>query len=181
MKKKAEESANVVVNDSESDDDLCEVLTLSGEQSTGVWMLDSTSSFHVTPNKEWFTSYKSGDFGSVYQGDNAALSVVGIGDIKIKTQDGGEHLLKGVRHVPRLRRNLISLGDLHDNGYVYEVDRDKKTMKVKKDKVTVMKGERTKNNLYKLQVCIVAASMHSCRWSYQGTERVKFFSEDLQV
>jgi len=120
-----------------------------------VWILDSASSYHMTPKKEWFASYKSGDFGSVYQGDNAALSVVGIGDIKIKTQDGGEHLLKGVRHVPRLRRNLISLGDLHGNGYVYNVDRDKKTMRVKKGKVTVMKGERMKNNLYKVQGCIV--------------------------
>ena len=29
------------------------------------WILDSASSFHVTPRKEWFSSYKSGEFGFV--------------------------------------------------------------------------------------------------------------------
>ena len=33
-----------------------------------------------------------------------------LGDIKFKMCDGREMLIKGVKHVPGLRRNLISLG-----------------------------------------------------------------------
>jgi hypothetical protein len=35
------------------------------------------------------------------------------------------------------------------------VDRDKETMRVKKDKKLGLKGRGTKNNLYKVHVCIV--------------------------
>jgi hypothetical protein len=45
--------------------------------------------------------------------------------------------------------------ELHGNGYVYHVDRDKLTMRVKKVKKLVLKGRRTKNNLYKVHVCII--------------------------
>ena len=41
---------------------------------------------------------------------------IGVGDIKIKMQDGVEQVRQGVRHVPRLQRNLISLGGLHGYG-----------------------------------------------------------------
>ena len=59
--------------------------------------------------------------------------------------------------MPSARRNLILLGELHGNGYVYRVDRDKVTMRVKKDKKLILKGRRTKNNLYKVHVSIVAS------------------------
>ena len=133
-----------------------ETLALESELFDEVWVLDSGSSYHVTSNKEWFSTYKPGDFGVVYQVDGAPQRIMGMGDIKIKTQDGDELVLQDVRYVPRARRNLISLGELHGKGYVYRVDRDKLTMRVKKNKELVMKGRRTRNNLYKVRVCIVS-------------------------
>jgi hypothetical protein len=53
---------------------------------------------------------------------------MGMEDIKIKNQDGDELVLQDVRYVSRSQRNLISLGELHGNGYVYRVDRDKLTI-----------------------------------------------------
>ena len=29
------------------------------------WIIDTTTSYHVTPNKEFFTSYRPGDFGTM--------------------------------------------------------------------------------------------------------------------
>ena len=58
-----------------------------------------------------------------------------------------------------LRRNLISLGVLHDGGMEFRCDRDTKTMKIMKDGVTMMIGERTASHLYKLQGSTIAGGV----------------------
>lgn len=160
-------------------DNSSDALIVSDKRSTKneAWMLDSTCSFHATPNKEWFSLYKSDDFGLAYMGDDTGYRVAGVGDIKIKMFDGVERMLRGVRHVPGLRRNLISLGVFHDGGMVFRCDRDKKTVEIIKDEVTVMIGARTVSHLYKLQgstiaggvtktgVAGVAAGSHEGGWS----------------
>ena len=100
-------------------------------------------------------SYKSGDFGVVYQADGTSQRVIGMGDIKIKTQESDEVVLQDVRYMPRARRNLISLGALHGKGYLFHVDRDTLTMRIVKNKEVVMKAGRTSSHLYKVHVCIV--------------------------
>ena len=119
----------------------------------------SPSSFHVTSNKEWFSSYNSGELETAYVGDYTGHRVAGAGDIKIKVFDGVERVLQGVRHVSGLRRNLISLGVPHDGVMIFCCDRDKKTMRITKDKVTVIMGERTGSHLYKLRGSTVAAGV----------------------
>ena len=79
-------------------------------------MLDSASSFHATPKKEWFSSYIEEDGGLAHLRDDSSYRIIGVGDIKFKMCDRREMLLKGVKHVPGLWRNLISLGLLHDEG-----------------------------------------------------------------
>jgi hypothetical protein len=48
----------------------------------------------VTSNKEWFATYKLDNFGVFYQVDDAPQCIMGMGDIKIKTQDGDELVLQ---------------------------------------------------------------------------------------
>jgi hypothetical protein len=50
------------------------------------------------------------------------------------------------------------------------VDRDKETMWVKKDKKLGLKGRRTKNNLYKVHVCIVPGGGEEVAGSTWATE-----------
>ena len=99
------------------------------------------------------------EFGSAYVGDDTGYRVAGIGDIKIKIFDGVERMLRGVGHVPGLRRNLISLGVLHDGGMEFRCDRDKKTLNIMEDEVTMMIGERTASHLYKLQGSTIAGGV----------------------
>ena len=47
----------------------------------------------MTPNKEQFTTYKSGNFGSVYNGNDKACVVVGMGRMQIAMDDGGVRML----------------------------------------------------------------------------------------
>ena len=49
------------------------------------------------------------------------MSIIkGIGDIKLRMHDGLEKILKSVRYVPDLKRNLISLGELDKSGHSYK-------------------------------------------------------------
>ena len=53
----------------------------------------------------------------MYLADGSTLDVVGMGDIRILLPNGSVWLLENVRHIPNLRRNLISVGQLDDEGH----------------------------------------------------------------
>ena len=70
----------------------------------------------MSPDRKWFTTYKEIDSGAVMMGNNNSCRTVGIGSVRIKMFDGIVRTLKDVRHVPDLRKNLISLGVLESKG-----------------------------------------------------------------
>ena len=72
------------------------------------WVVDTAASYHATPNRELFNTYKTGDLGYVKMGNTASSNIAGIGDICIQTNVGYQLMLKDVRHVPDLRLNLMS-------------------------------------------------------------------------
>ena len=96
--------------DSESGDGDMLSVSSSSDHLTDSWILDSTYSYHMTPNKDWFNTYMSVNFGFVLIGNDASCEVAGIGNISIKMFDGVVRTLCDVRHVPDLRKNMISLG-----------------------------------------------------------------------
>ena len=53
----------------------------------------------------------------MYLANGTALDVVGIGDVRILLPNRSIWLLEKVRHIPDLRRNLISIGQLDDKGH----------------------------------------------------------------
>ena len=79
--------------------------------------MDSGASFHTTPHREIIQNYDPGDFGKVYLVDGSTLVVVGLGYIWILLPNGYVWLLEKVRHIPDLRRNPISIGQLDDEGH----------------------------------------------------------------
>ena len=81
------------------------------------WIVDFRASHHVTPSKDNFVTYNSGDYGRVHLGNNHFCKIVGVGDVQIRTKDGQDILLKQVRHIPEMCMNLISVGRLDDDGF----------------------------------------------------------------
>ena len=67
---------------------------------------------HTTPHRKYFQYYVQGDFGQVYLGDDEPCQIVGMGKVKLKEKNGNHFLLKEVRHIPVMRRNLILIGHL---------------------------------------------------------------------
>ena len=79
--------------------------------------MDLGVSFHTTPHREIIQNYAVSDFGKVYLADGSALDVMRMGDVRILLPNGSVWLLEKVRHIPDLRRNLISVGQLDDEGH----------------------------------------------------------------
>jgi hypothetical protein len=147
-KGKEESSTSVnVVADSESDGDMLSVSS-STDGLNNSWLLDSACSFHVTPHRNWFDTYRSINCGSVRMGNDAACTIIGMGTIKIKMSDGVVRTLEEVRHIPDMRKNLISLGTLDSKGYSYKSENG--IMKVSKGAMIVMTGQKISSNVYKL-------------------------------
>ena len=72
-------------------------------------MLDSGASFHATSQKEFFERYIPENLEKVYLGDDQPCDIIGKGVVKIKL-NGSVWELKDARHIPNLRKNLISVG-----------------------------------------------------------------------
>ena len=80
-------------------------------------MIDTGASYHATPRREFFTTYKSENFGVVKIDNYDTVDIIGMGDIHLKTNLGYKLVLKDMRHVVDLRLNLISIGRLDDEDY----------------------------------------------------------------
>lgn len=78
-------------------------------------------------------------------GNNNVCKVVGIGKVSLKLMDGSNKILHNVRHVPSLKRNLISHGMLDAIGCEYS--RHGGTLEVRKDSKVVLTAERS-NGLF---------------------------------
>ncbi|KAH9696615.1 hypothetical protein KPL71_023232 [Citrus sinensis] len=124
------------------------VLIATDAQTKGNWVLDSGCSFHMCPNKNLFTNYETCDGGIVVMGNDSSCRVVGRGSIRLKMFDGMIRELRDVRHVPDLKRNLISLGMLDKIGCLVELELG--ILKVLKGSMVVMKWNMS-NGLYVLQ------------------------------
>ena len=93
-------------------------MILSLENIIDSWVVDSGASFHATPDRKHFHDYVQGYFGQVRLGDDKPCKIIGRGTIFIKQQNGNKWLLKEVRHVPDLKKNIISIGHLGGEGCV---------------------------------------------------------------
>ena len=63
-------------------------------------MLDTEATYHVCPNKDWFSNFEKLDRCSVIMGDNRLCNMEGIGTIQIKMFDRMVREFKEVRYVP---------------------------------------------------------------------------------
>ena len=98
----------------------------ASEDTKDIWMLDTCASYHMTPNRDAFISYtpsetKKGLGVKDANGGWGPLSGTGtillqVGDAVLKLED--------VRHIPSLKSNLISYGQLAEQGFDLSVTND---------------------------------------------------------
>ncbi|CAL5356282.1 unnamed protein product [Camellia sinensis] len=99
-----------------SSDDEEVMLTVSSELKTPGWILDSGCTFHICADRKLFSTYRRVSGSIIRMANNTVNRVVGIGTVRFLTKDGRKVILSEVRHVPGVRRNLISLSMLDLKG-----------------------------------------------------------------
>ena len=82
-------------------------------------------------------------------GNDNQCNIAGIGSVQIKTHDGMTRTLTGVKHIPSMARNLISLSTLDCDGYKYKGGN--KLLKVSSGSLIVMIGDMNSAKLYVLR------------------------------
>ena len=105
------------------------------------WLLVSSYSHHICPHKDWFSSYQTVNDGIIILGDNNSCKTVGVESVKIKMFDGVIRTFTNVRHVPELKKKLISLRVLDSCGHKFTGFDG--TLKISKGALVVMKEQRT--------------------------------------
>nr|CAJ86192.1 H0306F03.15 [Oryza sativa] len=146
--KKEDEGKAAVVTDEKSDAELL-VAYAGCAQTSDQWILDTACTYHMCPNRDWFATYEVVQGGTVLMGDDTPCEVAGIGTVQIKMFDGCIRTLSDVRHIPNLKRSLISLCTLDCKGYKYSGGDG--ILKVTKGSLVVMKADIKSANLYHLQ------------------------------
>ena len=140
-----------VAKDDDTYDVLCMVDNCVNDENA--WIMDSGAS--QTLNRDWFKTYEPLS-GKVLMGNNHLCKVAGVGSVKIKFHDEKIRKLTGVRHIPDLSKNLISLGSLEEKGCKFQSDGG--VFRVSKGALTIMRGKRV-GNLYFLQGSKVIGSV----------------------
>jgi len=170
-KGKAPQDANVAECTSETSD--CSLVVSPTNSHSNEWILDSGCTYHMSPVRKWFFDYEELNGGVVYMGNDNPCKTVGIGSIRLRNHDGSVRVLRNVRYVPKLKKNLISLGALESNGLVVTM-RDG-MLRATSGALVMLKGIR-KNNLYYYQgstvvgAAVAATAVSSSRKDEEATK-----------
>uniref|UniRef100_A0ACD5Z920 Uncharacterized protein n=1 Tax=Avena sativa TaxID=4498 RepID=A0ACD5Z920_AVESA len=123
---------------------------LSGEQSK-LWYLDTGASNHMTGCEGKFSELDKSVKGKVKFGDGSLVEIEGRGSALFIAESGEHRVLTEVYHIPKLRSNIISLGQLDENGCKYTADDGLMTVWDRERKV-LARVKRSRNRLYILKI-----------------------------
>jgi hypothetical protein len=137
--------------------------------ATHVWYLDTGASNHMTGDKAQFSELNLSVGGTVRFGDGRTIGIEGRGTVIFELKDGGHKVLTDVYYIPRLKSNIISLGQLTEHGCEI-VLKDKFLWRYDHERKLIMKVERAKKRLYILNldhvdpICLMSSMEDSAYW-----------------
>lgn len=116
---------------------------------SNVWYLDNGASNHMTGYKLKFRELDEGVTGRVRFGDGSTVEIKGKGSVTFVCKNGEERILKEVYYIPKLCNNIISLGQLSEDGNRVVLKGDFMWVFNTMGKL-LMKVKRSPNRLYKI-------------------------------
>ena len=87
--------------------------------------MDLATLYHCVPKRDYISTYKAGDFGTVKMENKYVSHITGIGDICIQTIMGCTLTLNNVRHILDLHLNPISIHMMDKDGYNHFINSSK--------------------------------------------------------
>ena len=90
-----------------------------------VWWIDTGANVHVCADISLFSSYLADDTGALLMGNGSHAHVLGVGTVILKFTSGKTVLMKNVRHVSSIKKNLVSGSQLCRDGYKIVLEANK--------------------------------------------------------
>lgn len=143
-----EETGVIMLNEERMIPDL--KITDGGRESH-VWFLDNGASNHMTGQKGKFKDIDESVNGLVRFGDGSTINIKGKGTVAFKCKNGEEMLLREVYFIPMLKNNIISLGQMAENGKKVVLDGDLLWIHDERGRL-LMRVTRSANRLYKISL-----------------------------
>jgi hypothetical protein len=97
--------------------------------------------------KQHFDTYQACNMSTVKMAHGARSRIASVGTVRLRMFDGMVRTLTGVKHVPDVKGNLISLGTLDLKGYWHSTQGG--MLKVSRGAMVVVEGKMS-GGLYKL-------------------------------
>lgn len=132
------------------------------------WFLDTGASNHMSGRREFFTDLDD----TVRFGDGSVIDICGFGDVTLECYNGAHRIVSGVYYIPKLKSNLISLGQLDENDCAIHIEDGVMTIR-DRARALVAKVTRTEGRSYLLDlkvaqpVCL-AASCEEVPWLWHA-------------
>ena len=115
------------------------------------WILDTGATNHMTEARSTFSELNSGIRGTVNFGDGSVVEIEGCNTILFVSKGGEYCKLTNVYFIPRLKANLVSLGQLDETGCFISIERG--LLKICDNQRRLLtQARRTTNRLYILEL-----------------------------
>lgn len=124
---------------------------------SNVWYLDNGSSNHMSGQRSKFKELNEQVTGQVKFEDGSTVNIEGKGSVVFRYKNGEEKELKDVYYIPSLCNNIISIGQLSEEGNKAVFSGDFVWIYENQGRL-LMKVKRSVNRLYKIILKTVTAS-----------------------
>ena len=140
--------------------------------TVGVWHLDTGASSHMTGARASFVTLDEKIKGSVRFGDGSLVEICGKGNVLFRCTDDNQRIMSNVFYIPKLRSNIISIGQLDENGCNFVVE-DGYLSVFDPQRRLLVRVKRSGNRLYVLNLNICAhvclmAKMDTAAWLWHA-------------
>jgi hypothetical protein len=89
----------------------------NGDGDRTRWILDTGATNHMTGARSTFSELDKEIRGTVRFGDGSMVGIEGRGTVLFTYRSGEHQELREVYHIPKLKANIISLGQLEEDGF----------------------------------------------------------------
>lgn len=119
--------------------------------NTSIWYLDNGASNHMTGQRGKFSDLDENVTGEVRFGDGSTVMIKGKGSIQLNCKNSENRYLREVYYIPSLCNNIISLGQLSEEGNKVVLQGEYLWVRDNHGKL-LMKVKRAANRLYKIRI-----------------------------
>ncbi|GJV03970.1 zinc finger, CCHC-type containing protein [Tanacetum coccineum] len=116
-----------------------------------LWYLDNGASNHMTEVRTHFKEIDEKISGRVRFGNGSYVEIKGRGSILLECKNKEQRIIPNVYYIPNLKSNILSLGQLTENGCKI-IMQNNLLLLHGQDQKLLMRVERSRNRLYKINL-----------------------------